>query len=66
MFSFGSAAITWSSNKKPTVALSSIEAKYKGATMVACEVAWLCKLLDNLGLLVDSKVAIYCENLSSI
>ena len=34
--------------------------------MAACEVAWLCKLLDDLGLQVDRKVVIYCDNLSSI
>jgi hypothetical protein len=39
MFSFGSAAITWSSKKQPTIALSSIEAEYRGAAMAACEVA---------------------------
>ena len=32
MFSFGSAAVTWSSKKQPTVALSSTEAKYRGAS----------------------------------
>jgi hypothetical protein len=45
MFSFGSGVISWSSKKQPTIALSSIEAKYKGATIVACEVVWLLKLL---------------------
>jgi hypothetical protein len=39
MFSFGSAAVTWSSKKQPTVALSSTEAEYRGAAMAACEVA---------------------------
>ncbi len=53
MFSFGSAAVTWSSKKQPTVALSSTEAKYRGAAMAACEVAWLHKLLGYLGLHVD-------------
>jgi len=53
MFSFGSAAVTWSSKKQPTVALSSTKAKYRGAMMVACEVVWLRKLLGNLGLHVD-------------
>ncbi|MCO5600281.1 hypothetical protein L7F22_054391 [Adiantum nelumboides] len=37
MFSFGSAAVTWSSKKQPIVALSSIEAEYRGATVAACE-----------------------------
>ena len=66
MFSFGSADVTWSSKKQPTVALSSTEAEYRGAAMATCEVAWLCKLLDDFGLLVDKKVVIYCDNLSSI
>ena len=66
MFSFGSAAVTWSSKKQPTVALSSTEAEYQSVAMAACEVAWLRKLLDDFGLLVDRKVVIYCDNLSSI
>jgi hypothetical protein len=41
MFSFGSGAVSWSSKKQPTVALLSTEAKYRGATIVACEVVWL-------------------------
>ncbi len=53
MLSFGSATITWSSKKQLTVALSSREAEYRGATMAACEVAWLRKLLGDLGLHVD-------------
>jgi hypothetical protein len=38
MFSFASGVISWSSKKQPIVALSSTEAKYKGATIIACEV----------------------------
>ena len=66
MFSLGSAAITWSSKKQPTIALSSTEAKYRGATVAACEVAWLCELLIDLCVDVTHKVVIYCDNLSSI
>jgi len=66
VFSFGSAAVTWSSKKQPTVALSSTEAEYRGAAVAACEVAWLRKLLADLGLDVDRKIVIYCDNLSSI
>ena len=46
MFSLGSAAITWSSKKQPTVALSSTEVEYRSVAVVACEVAWLEILLD--------------------
>jgi hypothetical protein len=45
MFSFGSGAVSWSSKKQPIVTLSNTEAEYKGATIAACEVFWLLKLL---------------------
>ena len=38
VFSLGSGAISWSSKKQPNVALSSIEAEYRGVVVVACEV----------------------------
>jgi len=66
MFYFGSGAVSWSSKKQPTVALSSTEAEYKGATIVACEVVWLQKLLLDLGQLMDAPIIIYCDNISSI
>ncbi|MCO5593637.1 hypothetical protein L7F22_047652 [Adiantum nelumboides] len=66
MFSLWSAAITWSSKKQPTVALSSTEAEYRGATMAACEVAWLELPLGDLGIQVQRPVVIHCDNLSSI
>ena len=63
---FRSAAISWSSKKQPTVALSSTEAEYRGAAMAACEVVWLQKLLFDLGQSVHDAVVIYCDNISSI
>ena len=66
MFSFGSGVVTWSNKKQPTVALLSTEAEYRGAAVAACEVAWLHKLLGDFGLQVNTKVVLYCDNLSSI
>jgi len=43
-----------------------MEAAYKGAVIVTCEVVWLQKLLSYLGQLVDALVVIYCDNISSI
>jgi hypothetical protein len=66
LFSFGSGVVSWSSKKQPTVALSNTEAEYRGATIIACEVVWLQKLLSDLGLSVNAHVVIYCDNISSI
>ena len=66
LFSFGIGAVTCSSKKQPTVALSSTKVVYRGAAVVACQVSWLHKLLGNFGLHVDRKVVIYYDNLSSI
>ncbi|MCO5576543.1 hypothetical protein L7F22_030354 [Adiantum nelumboides] len=66
MFSFGSATITWSSKKQPTIALLSTEAEYRGATVAVCEVAWLKMLFQDLEIEVQDPVVIYCDNISSI
>ncbi|MCO5574767.1 hypothetical protein L7F22_028558 [Adiantum nelumboides] len=66
MFSFGSVAITWISKKQPIVALLSTEAKYRGAAVVAYEIAWLKMLLQDLEIQVQDLVVIYCDNISSI
>jgi hypothetical protein len=41
MFSFRSGVVCWSNKKQPTIALSSLEIEYKGATITACEIVWL-------------------------
>jgi hypothetical protein len=66
MFSFGSGAVSWSSKKQPTVALSSTEAKYRNVAIATCEVVWLQKLLSDLGQSLDAPIIIYCDNISSI
>jgi hypothetical protein len=49
MFYFGSGVVSWNSKKQPIVVLSRTEVKYRGATIVTCEVVWLQKLLSDLG-----------------
>ena len=65
-FTLGSGAVSWSSKKQPTVALSSTEAEYRGAALAACEIDWLCTLLHSLDIVVDYAVVLYCDNMSSI
>ena len=44
----------------------STEAEYRGAAIAACEIAWLHKLLQDLGQDGMKTVTLYCDNMSSI
>ena len=66
VFSLGSGAISWSSKKQSTVALSSTEDKYKGAVVAACEAVWLKRILKDLGVCVVDMILLYCDNMSNI
>ena len=48
VFNLGSGAISWSSKRQPTVALSTCEAEYLGQTQAAKEAIWLRQLLDEV------------------
>jgi hypothetical protein len=65
-FFIRSGAISWSSKKQPTIALSSTKAKYRSTTIVTCEIVWLQILLSNLGQLVYAPIVIYCDNINNI
>ncbi|GKC20591.1 uncharacterized mitochondrial protein-like protein [Tanacetum coccineum] len=45
VFYLGTSSITWCSQKKTTVALSSCEAKFMEATTAACQIIWLREVL---------------------
>ena len=53
--------ISCSSKKQLTVALSRIEAKYRGAAVVACEAVWLKKILKDLGVPIKDLIPLYCD-----
>ncbi|GKG04322.1 hypothetical protein Tco_0314709 [Tanacetum coccineum] len=48
-FLIGTAAVSWSSKKQATVALSSTEAEYVAAITLACQAIWLRRLFSDLG-----------------
>ena len=64
MFSLGNAAIPWSSKKQSTMALSSTEAEYRGATVATCKSIWIKQLLQDLQVVVVDSIPIYYDNIS--
>jgi hypothetical protein len=68
IFNIGSGAISWSSKRQPTVALSTCEAEYQGQTQAAKEAVWLRSLLKELNPVEQTPYAtiIYCDNQGAI
>lgn len=70
LFNIGSGAISWSSKRQPTVALSTCEAEYTGQTQAGKEAIWLRGLLDQLygekGQSEPQAVIIYGDNQGAI
>lgn len=64
IFNIGSGAISWSSKRQSTVALSSCEAEYMGQTQATKEAIWLRRLLGELNAVNDQMTAtvIYGDN----
>ena len=56
----------WGSKMQLTVALLISKAKYKGATIAACEAILAERLLMDLNESVDKSIRIYCDKLISI
>jgi hypothetical protein len=68
IFNIGSGAISWSSKRQPTVALSTCEAEYQAQTQAAKEAIWLRSLLRSLNPLdtIPYATVIYCDNQGAI
>jgi len=68
VFNIGSGAISWSSKRQPTVALSTVEAEYGAQTQASKEAIWLRQLLRNLIPQESTPYAtiIYCDNQGAI
>ncbi|KAJ0653431.1 putative RNA-directed DNA polymerase [Helianthus annuus] len=66
VFNLGSGAVTWSSKKQNTVALSSTEAEYVASSAATSQAVWLRRILCDLGLVQESPTVIFCDNHSAI
>ena len=66
LFTFSGGAITWKTKKQSTVALSSTEAEYIAATLVAKEGLWLKSIFDELNIIHINEFQLWCDNKSCI
>lgn len=67
LFKLSGAAISWSSKRQPTVALSTTEAEYMALSAATNEVIWLKHLICELDQSqTDVVVPIFCDNQSAI
>ena len=62
----GSAAISWSCKKQSTVATSSAEVEYISAWEATCEIVWLRRVLQDLGISPAEATSLFIDNQSVI
>jgi hypothetical protein len=57
--------ITWCSKKQPTVAWSSIEAKYRALATSTIDLCWIHSFLRELGIILNNAWMLLCANISA-
>jgi hypothetical protein len=67
VFMMGGGAISWSSKRQPTIALSTTKVEYMTSTQATKEATWMTKLKNELGYIKEKKVmVIRCDNQGAI
>jgi len=66
VFIMAGGAVSWSSKKQDSVALSSMEAEYMAATSATKEAIWITTFLNELKLFPVPKIKILVDNQSAI
>ena len=66
VFVLAGGAISWSSTKQRSVALSTTEAEYMAACVATKDAIWLRRLLKDLGASDISPTTLYCDNISAV
>lgn len=65
-FFLGQSCISWLSKKQPTVATSSCEAEYRAAFTTTVECVWLCRLVEDFGIVNTNPTPILADSQSAI
>lgn len=62
----GGNLVTWRSKKQRVVALSSVEAEFRGIKSGLTEILWLRRLVTELGLISQHPCKLFCDNKAAI
>nr|XP_043639644.1 uncharacterized mitochondrial protein AtMg00810-like [Erigeron canadensis] len=62
----GSCPISWKSKKQQTISRSSAEAEFRALAAITCEVIWVQKILEELGVHKTRPVSIFCDSKAAI
>src|SRR5438270_8863247 len=62
----GSSLISWRSKRQEVVSRSSTEAEYRAMADTALEIYWLCDLLRDIGISIETPIPMHCDNKSAI
>ncbi|KAL6337829.1 hypothetical protein AAG906_002294 [Vitis piasezkii] len=62
----GGNLVTWRSKKQKVVALSSVEAEFRGMVKGICELIWVKRLLTEIGFAPSSEMDLFCDNKAAI
>ena len=66
LFTLGTSAVSWSSKKQATVALSTSEAEYSAVSSAATQAVWLRRILASFEQEQQQPTVIFCDNQSAI
>jgi hypothetical protein len=58
IFIMGGGAISWSSKRQPTIALSTTKAEYMASTQATKEAIWMMKPMQELGYMKEKKAMV--------
>ncbi|CAM8920282.1 unnamed protein product [Rhodiola kirilowii] len=62
----GPSIISWKTKKQPVVSRSSAASEYRAMAAVCCELVWLARLLDDMGVSVHQPIPLRCDNKAAI
>lgn len=66
IFKMFNCAISWTSRKQSTVAISSTESEFVALSLAVYEACWLKKLLCDMGFMIEKPITLFEDNQSAI